>query len=355
MKKTVFISAGSSGGHIYPAITLAKKLREQGHVVFFIATSNRIEGKIIPPFGFEILDVTSPVVRKPFKGMMKFISEIVRSIKESNVHVKKHRPDFIVSFGGAVSFSIGFVAFYNRIPLFVHEQNAVVGLSNEWIALFATKVLTQFKIKSKLLSHKMVHVGSPRTSEFKNYKPNDSIYHDLGFDPNKPLVVFVMGSLGSFTMQSMIERMINHYPECDFQRLIITGSRFFENFTHVSENSSGTKIVESISLIDLYPHIDLLVTRAGATTMAELLGSQTPSILIPSPYVTRNHQFENAKYFVEHQVAQMLDERILDEHQLHQSIDSLLKQPQKLLEMKQLLANMSDLNELNLLMEQLPL
>jgi UDP-N-acetylglucosamine--N-acetylmuramyl-(pentapeptide) pyrophosphoryl-undecaprenol N-acetylglucosamine transferase len=355
MKKTVFISAGSSGGHIYPAITLAKKLREQGHFVFFIATSNRIEGKIIPPFGFEILDVTSPIVRKPMKGMTKFIREVNQSIKESNVHVKQYKPDFIVSFGGAVSFALGFVSFFNRIPLYVHEQNAVLGLSNQWIALFAKKVLTQFKIKSWFLNHKMVHVGSPRTSEFKDYQPLESIYNSLGFDSNKPLVVFVMGSLGSFTMQGMIERMVNHYPQCDFQRLIITGSRFFEKFEHVIVNASDTKVVESISLIDLYPHIDLLVSRAGATTMAELLGSKTPSILIPSPYVTRNHQFKNAQYFVDYKVAELLDERNLDEHQLHQSIERLLKQPQHLNEMRTALANMSDLNELELLLEQLPL
>jgi UDP-N-acetylglucosamine--N-acetylmuramyl-(pentapeptide) pyrophosphoryl-undecaprenol N-acetylglucosamine transferase len=355
MKKTVFISAGSSGGHIYPAITLAKKLREQGHVVFFIATSSRIEGKIIPPYGFEICDVTSPVVRKPMKGFSKFILEIIKSIKESQIYVKQHKPDFIVSFGGAVSFAIGFVSFINRIPLFVHEQNAVMGLSNEWISIFAKKVLTQFKIKSLLLNHKMVHVGSPRTSEFQNYIPNPSVYDSLGLRNDKPLVVFVMGSLGSFTMQSLIERMIQHYPESDFQRLVITGSRFFNQFEGLNNPNRGTLVVESISLIDLYPHIDVLVTRAGATTMAELLGSQTPSILIPSPYVTRNHQFKNAQYFVDHQVAEILDERNLDEHQLHQSIVDLLSDTKRLNEMRQSLKSMSQLNELELLMEQLPL
>jgi UDP-N-acetylglucosamine--N-acetylmuramyl-(pentapeptide) pyrophosphoryl-undecaprenol N-acetylglucosamine transferase len=355
MKKTVFISAGSSGGHIYPAITLAKKLREQGHSVFFIATSNRIEGKIIPPYGFEICDVTSPVVRKPMKGMSKFILEIMRSIIESQKYVKQHRPDYIISFGGAVSFAIGLVAFFHHIPLYVHEQNAVLGLSNEWISLFAKKVLTQFKIKSTLLNHKMVHVGSPRTSEFKEYNVNSSVYESLHFLPNKPLVVFVMGSLGSFTMQQMIESMINHYPDVDYQRLFITGSRFYERFKYLNELHTSTKVVDSISLIDLYPHIDLLVTRAGATTMAELLGSRTPSILIPSPYVTRNHQQRNAQYFVDHDVARICDERNLDEHQLAQCIDSLLKQPQQLKDMREKLSTMSDLNELELLLKELPL
>jgi UDP-N-acetylglucosamine--N-acetylmuramyl-(pentapeptide) pyrophosphoryl-undecaprenol N-acetylglucosamine transferase len=355
MKKTIFISAGSSGGHIFPAITLAKKLRKLNHEVYFVATPSRIEGSILPNHGFDILPVTSPVVRKPFKGFTKFIFEILRSIKESRVHVKQYKPDMIISFGGAVSFSIGIVSFLSRIPLFVHEQNAVLGLSNQWVALFAKKLLTQFELKSKFFQHKIIHVGSPRTSEFIDYQFNHNVYASLNLDQKVPLVVFVMGSLGSYTMQKMIKNMIEAYPNPNYQRLVITGTRFYEEFKHLNTVSKQTIVLDTISLIDLYPYINLLVTRAGATTMAELLGARIPSILIPSPYVTRNHQFLNANYFLNHQASIVLDERNLDEHILMNQIDNLMSHPQHLLAMRHQLESMSDLSELDRMLECLPL
>ncbi len=355
MKKTIFISAGSSGGHIFPAITLAKKLEELNHRVYFVATPSKMEGTILPAHGFEILPVTSPKVRKPFKGFLKFVFEIHRSIKESQVHVKKYKPDMIISFGGSVSFSIGIVSFISRIPLFVHEQNAVLGLTNQWVSLFAKKLFTQFSLKSKLFQHKMIQVGSPRTSEFKDYQVNHNVYSSLNIDSSKPLVVFVMGSLGSYTMQTMIKHMIETYPNPTYQRLIITGTRFYDEFKHLNDVSEQTIIVDAISLIDLYPYINLLVTRAGATTMAEILGARIPSILIPSPYVTRNHQFMNAQYFLEHQASVVLDERKIDEHILMNEVDELMNHPQQLLAMRHQLESMSDLSELDRMMEHLPL
>lgn len=355
MKKTIFISAGSSGGHIFPAITLAKKLIELNHSVYFVATPSKIEGTILPAHGFEILAVTSPRVRKPFKGFIRFVLEILRSIKESRVHVKKFKPDMIISFGGSVSFSIGIVAFISRIPLFVHEQNAVLGLTNQWVSLFARKIFTQFDLKSRMFQHKMIQVGSPRTSEFKDYQVNHNVYTSLNLDASKPLVVFVMGSLGSYTMQTMIKNMIEAYPNPSYQRLVITGPRFYEEFKHLNDVSDQTIIVDAISLIDLYPYINLLVTRSGATTMAEILGARIPSILIPSPYVTRNHQFMNSEYFLEHQASIVLDERKIDAHILMNQIDELMNHPQQLLAMRHNLESMSDLSELDRMMEHLPL
>lgn len=355
MKKTIFISAGSSGGHLFPAITLANKLKELNHCVYFIANPNKIEGMILPAYGFEILPVTSPRVVMSLHGVIKLVFEIIRSIKESRVHVKQFKPAMIISFGGSVSFSIGLLAFISQIPLFIHEQNAVLGLTNQWISLFARKIFTQFDLKSKLFQHKMIKVGSPRTSEFKDYRVNPSVYSALKLDNKMPLVVFVMGSLGSYTMQTMIKHMVEAYPNPHYQRLIICGTRFYEEFKHLNNVATHTHIVDSISLIDLYPHIDLLVSRAGATTMAEILGARIPSILIPSPYVTRNHQFMNSEYFIKNQAASLLNEREIDEHILMKHINDLLNHPHQLLSMRHKLQSMSDLSELERMLEHLPL
>lgn len=350
MKKTIFISAGSSGGHIYPAISLAKQLIQKGHVVYFVASLSRMEGKILPEHGFDILNVTSPTLRKPFKGFNRFLSELITSIKESMRYATKHSPDMIISFGGAVTFSIGLVAFLKRIPLYLHEQNAVFGLANQSISLFAKKIFTQFELKSFFLQHKMIHVGSPRTSEFRNYHVNHDVFKNLGFDASKPLVVFVMGSLGSLTMQTMLVDMVQKYPTCDYQRLIVTGSRFYDEVRHF-QNIKGTVFVESISLIDLYPYITLLISRSGATTMAEILGSQTPSILIPSPYVTRQHQLLNALIFQRANAALLLHEFDLNPDKLFMAIHECIRDESQRETMKHVLSTMTTYNEIDLMLE----
>lgn len=355
MKKTIFISAGSSGGHIYPAITLANKLKELHHDVYFIASSNRIEGSILPQHGYDILNVTSPTVRKPFKGFLLFIKELIQSFKETHSHVKKYHPDMMISFGGSISFASGWVSFFNRVPLYIHEQNAVLGLSNEWIAPVAKKILTQFNIEKSIFKSKMVVVGSPRTSEFKSYQPNPKVFTDLGFDPSKSCVVFVMGSLGSYTMQKMIADMIVQFPEVDYQRLFITGTRFYDSYHHLNDLNSKTVVVPSISLIDLYSNITLLVSRGGATTMAEVIGSNTPTLFIPSPYVTRNHQFLNAQSLQKALAAEILDEREINVEVLYHAINAIVHDDEKLNAMKNALKSLSQLDELDQIVKELDL
>lgn len=355
MKKTIFISAGSSGGHIFPAITLANKLKELHHDVYFIASNNRIEGTILPQFGYDILNVTSPTVRKPFKGFLIFLKELIQSFKETHSHIKQYHPDMMISFGGSISFPGGWVSFFNGVPLYVHEQNAVLGLSNEWIAPVAKKILTQFHIRKSIFKSKMIVVGSPRTSEFKSYQPNQKVFTDLGLDPTQKCVVFVMGSLGSSTMQKMIADMITQHPEVDYQRLFITGTRFYESYHHLHDLKNKCVVVPSISLIDLYPHTTLLVSRGGATTMAEVIGSATPTLFIPSPYVTRNHQFLNAQSLQSAFAAQVLDERQLNVEKLFDAINTLVHDDEKLTSMKKALKSMSQLDELEKIMKELPL
>ncbi len=355
MKKTIFISAGSSGGHIFPAITLANKLKELHHDVYFIASNNRIEGSILPNHGYDLLHVTSPTVRKPFKGFFIFLKELMQSFKETHFHIRKYHPDMMISFGGSISFPSGWVSFFNRVPLYIHEQNAVLGLSNEWIAPVAKKILTQFNIEKSIFKSKMVVVGSPRTSEFKSYQPNQKVFTDLGLDPAEKCVVFVMGSLGSFTMQKMIADMITQQPKVDYQRLFITGTRFYESYHHLNDLDAKTVVVSSISLIDLYPNITLLVSRGGATTMAEVIGSTTPTLFIPSPYVTRNHQFLNAQSLQNALAAEVLDERELNVEILYDAINTLIHDDEKLNAMKNALKSLSQLNELDQIVKELHL
>lgn len=355
MKKTVFISAGSSGGHIYPAISLAKRLEQLGHRVHFIASTAKLEGKILPQHGFTVINITSPTLRKPFKGFTRFVVELLRSMKEAMRAVDTYAPDVVISFGGAVTFAVGVASFLKRKPLYLHEQNAVMGLTNECVALVAKAVFTQFKLESFVFKHKLIHVGSPRTSDFKEYNHDEKVFTSLGFVSEKPLVVFVMGSLGSYTMQKVIADMVATFSQCDYQRLIITGSRYLHLTQHLDNPDTHTRVVESISLLDLYPYITLLVTRAGATTMAELIGSRTPSIIIPSPFVPRNHQLKNALFLANKQATHLLLENHLDAVTLHNHVETLVFDTERLCQMKVNLSHLTQFNEIALMVEYMGL
>lgn len=355
MKKTVFISAGSSGGHIFPALSLAKHLTHLGHHVYFIASATKLEGKIVPQYGFTLINITSPTLRKPFKGFTRFLVELLRSISDSLHAINSYKPDIVISFGGAVTFSVALASFLKRKPLYLHEQNAVMGLTNECVSILANTIFTQFKLNSFWFKHKMVHVGSPRTSDFRHRNSDTTLFTSLGFKSDKPLVVFVMGSLGSFTMQKIITDMVSLYPHCDFQRLVVTGSRYFDKAKQYDSPATYTRIVESVSLFDLYPFITLLVTRAGATTMAELIGSGTPSIVIPSPFVPRNHQMKNALFLSHEQATHIVHETCLNAHALHNHVETLVRDTERLYQMKASLSRLTQFKEIEKMVEYMGL
>ena len=180
------------------------------------------------------------------------------------------------------------------IPSIIHEQNSIPGLSNKLLTKKVKKICVSLPGSVKYFpEEKCVYTGNPRSEEIINVKKMSK--SKFGFDDNKKLVIFVMGSLGSITMTNKIKELIPAFKNKNYQVLVITGKNYIDNYKDVLVPENVKLLSYCDNLINLMKDSDLMVSRAGASTIAEITAIGLPAILVPSPYVTNNHQYKNAK------------------------------------------------------------
>ena len=293
----VVIAAGGTGGHIYPAIAIINKIKEKekDSEFLYIGTTDRMENNIIPklgiPFvGIEMVGLNRKNLFKNFEVLKKFKN----AINKAYVEIEKFKPDVVIGAGGYITAPVLYAAHKLKVPTLIHEQNSIPGLSNKFIGKFADRICVSLPNSLNLFpKKKVVYTGNPRSEEIINVKKKSK--RDLGFDKDKKLVVVVMGSLGSTTMTTKIKELIPGFNNKYYQVLVITGKNYFDDYKELKV-SDNVKIVPFMEdLINLLKDSDLIVSRAGASTIAEITAIGLPAILVPSPYVTNNHQYKNAK------------------------------------------------------------
>lgn len=332
----ILIATGGTGGHIYPAIALADAAKEKYEdcEILFVGNRSRMESKEIPARGYRFIGLdasglTGNVIDKA-KAVMQMSISYVKSLKI----VKDFKPDIAIGFGGYVSAPVIMAAHTKKVKTMVHEQNSIVGVANKLCMKFADAIVICYekcfeecdRTKTRLL-------GNPRASVVKK-KPFNQVYYDsLGLDPNKPLLLVVMGSLGSTTVN---EAMIEALPEIDEknQILFVCGKG---NYDQVSQqmHQKNINVVEYVDQLAILEKVDCIICRAGATTAAEITAFGIPSILIPSPYVANNHQFYNATVLVDQKCAFMIEEKDLNAKNLFEKVSRILKNEKLQREMKE--------------------
>ena len=291
------VVAGGTGGHIYPAIAIINKIKEKesSSEILYIGTKDRMEKDIIPSLGIDFIGlemkglnrkniISNIIVFKMFRIAYKRAIEII----------KDFNPDVVIGAGGYITAPVLYAAHKLKIPVLIHEQNSIPGVSNKFISRFADKICVSLPNSMKLFpKDKVIYTGNPRSEEIiKVHKKKKS---SLGFDDNKKLVIVVMGSLGSTTMTKKIKELIPGFNNKNYQVLVITGKNYYDSYKDL-EISDNIKVVPFMDdLINLMKDSDLIVSRAGASTIAEITAIGLPAILVPSPYVTANHQYKNAR------------------------------------------------------------
>ena len=279
----VVIVAGGTGGHIYPAIAIMNKIKEmeKSSEFLYIGTTDRMEKDIIPKLGIKFVGIEMSGLNR------KNIFSNISVLKKYNAAVKKAMKGYITA-------PVLYAAHKLKVPVLIHEQNSIPGVSNKFISNFADKICVSLPNSLNLFpKNKVVYTGNPRSEEIMNVKKKSK--KTLGFDENKKLVVVVMGSLGSTTMTQKIKELIPAFKDKNYQVLIITGKKYYNDYKDINI-SDNVKIVPFMDdLICLLKDSDLIVSRAGASTIAEITAIGLPAILVPSPYVTNNHQYKNAK------------------------------------------------------------
>lgn len=333
----VIVSAGGTGGHIYPALAIINKIKEiePNSEFLYIGTHNRMEKDLIPSLGipYKEIEITG-FIRKFTIENIKSLSRFLKARQKSLKIIKEFSPDLVIGTGGYVTAPVIWAAKKLGCKTFIHEQNSVIGLSNKYLSKYADKIGVSFESTLKDLPRdKVILTGNPCSEKALNTKKAKK--SDFGLSENKKLVLIVMGSLGSTTVNEKIVEYIYGFRNKPYEVLFITGKNYYEKVKsrRFPDNVKVVPFVENLPA--LMKNCDLMVSRAGASTMSEISALAIPTIFIPSPYVTNNHQYKNANDLVNQGAALMLEEKDLNKTIFIKMIDDLLKNQKQYNEIKE--------------------
>lgn len=338
----IAISGGGTGGHIYPALSFIREVKKlhPDCEVLYIGTKEGLESKIVPRenIPFQTIHITGFKRKLSFENI-KTVARFIKGVRDSKKILKQFNPDLVIGTGGYVCGPVVFAAYKLKIPTIIHEQNSIPGLTNKFLSKYVDKVAISFPESATFFpKEKVVLTGNPRGSEVLG-KNGILGKESVGLDKEKHSVLIFGGSRGARPINEAVLEMLPSIKNRDYQILYITGEVHYEQVMKEVEKLGTIPNVKIFPFLHNMPDVlsgmDLVVARAGATTIAELTSLGVPSILIPSPYVTNNHQEKNARALVEKNAAKMLLEKHLSGATLLKEIDSIINHSEKLQEMKE--------------------
>lgn len=318
----IIIAAGGTGGHIYPALTLAKELVKKGHSVCFAGSNSRMEKDLIPANGFDFigLDMKMPVGNVIEKCMS------LLSMARAYFNCKKIVKDFdmAIGFGNYISMPLLLAAEKAGLKTVIHEQNSYAGKANKFLDKRVNLVIGSYKENKDTFKNPNTKIiGNPQSYKAYKVQKNPNVLRDLGLNPDKKTVVIFMGSLGSQSVNKILMDFLNEI-DLPYQLIYATGKQNYETVIKNVKPKDNICIREAVNGVEAMANSTLLVSRAGATTLSEITAMGMPSILIPSPYVPNNHQYYNALSLINNEAAMMIEEKDLNVSSLKSMIEKML-------------------------------
>lgn len=342
--KRILIAAGGTGGHINPALGTAgyiKKMCPDAEIIF-AGTADKMEAKLVPEAGYELRTIEISGFYRSFsmeaiKHNLKTLIRIFKASSQAKKIIKDFKPDLVIGFGGYVSGPVLRMAAKMHIPTAVHEQNAFPGVTNKALAGKVDRVMLTAPQAEKYMKPKnpCVITGLPIRGEMLT-GDRDFARAEMNIG-SKPLILSMGGSLGAKPVNDAVLGLIlNKYKGNDCVFLHATGKNgdwfkkaLEENGVELEKNPH-IRVVEYIDIPKCLPAADLVISRSGASSLSELQALGKPSILIPSPYVTENHQYHNAMALVSNGAAEILEEKDLSADTLTEKVNALIADPAKL-------------------------
>lgn len=335
------ISGGGTGGHIYPALAIAKEIKsfDKKAEILYIGTKDSLESELIPKEGIEFKTIrVRGLPRKINKNSFIALRELLIGLKQSQQIIKEFKPDIVIGTGGYVSGPIVYKAARNKIPTLIHEQNAFPGITNKILSRYVNKVATTFDEASKYFKYpdRVVKTGNPIRNEILSIDKELS-YKVLNIASNKPLILSFGGSGGQKKLnEAILDILLNNNWNKDFQLIHITGKRLYDSFMK-EVYDKNIVISENIRIMPYLYEMpqalniaDLLISSAGAITLAETSAIGLPSILIPKSYTAENHQEYNARAFEKAGASIVILEKDLTGELLFNSINNLINDKSRL-------------------------
>jgi len=300
--KNIIISGGGTGGHIFPAISIANAIKEiePETNILFVGALGKIEMDKVPAAGYEIIGLpVAGLQRRLTVKNISFIFKLISSLLKSRKIIKEFKPDAVVGVGGYASGPVLREANKKGIPTLIQEQNSYAGITNKLLAKKAKKICVAYEgMENYFPKDKIILTGNPVRQDLLEKIGNreEAIkYFDL--DQNKKTILVVGGSLGARTINESIIGDIAKIGNSEFQILWQTGKYYFEEAKRSAEKTEfeNIKVLDFITRMDLaYSVADIIISRAGAGTISELCLVRKPVILVPSPNVAEDHQTKNA-------------------------------------------------------------
>lgn len=338
----IVVSGGGTGGHIYPALALIREIKKEvkDAEFLYVGTEQGLESKLVrrEDIPFKAIHITG-FKRKLSPENVKTVWRFIAGVQKSKALLKEFKADVVIGTGGYVCGPVVYAAAKLGIPTIIHEQNSVPGLTNKFLSKYVDKVATCFEeAASYFPEEKVVMTGNPRASEVLN---QDGIKGRLsvGLQLKAPAVLIVSGSRGARPINDAVIQALPQLGKKAYQVLYVTGEVHYEAVKKEVErvgNPSNVIIKPFVhNMPEVLTSIDLTVARAGATTLSELTSLGIPSILVPSPYVTNNHQEKNANALTSNGAAKMLLEKDMNGQTLVEEMDAIMLNPEVLKEMKE--------------------
>ncbi len=336
----VLISGGGTGGHIYPALSIADAVRRRHPEaeILFVGAEGRMEMEKVPARGYEITGL--PVAgfdRRRLWRNIPVIFKLIRSLIKSRRIVRDFRPDIAVGVGGYASGPVLKEAQRRGIPTLIQEQNSYPGVTNKLLARRAARICVAYDGTERYFpADKIVKTGNPMRKELEECGlTRAEAKKELGFDPDAPLVFVTGGSLGARTVNRATAASLALLQRLGVSLLWQTGRYGADEFQGIARGLKGVEATTFVNRMDLaYRAADLVVARAGASTISELQNLGKASILIPSPNVAEDHQRHNAEALSSRGAAEMiLDSDAVD--RLPATLERLLADPARLAALEQ--------------------
>ena len=305
----IIISSGGTGGHIYPAITLAQALQKAGHKITFVGSTGRMEKDVIPAAGFDYIGLDMKIPGGSLINKANSFVSIVKAYYKCREIVKDY--DLAIGFGNYISVPLVMAARNRGLKTVIHEQNSFAGKANKYLDQKVDLVIGSYEENKKTFKnpHTLI-LGNPQSSKAFNIKKDPEVLLNLGLDPDKKTVVIFMGSLGSQTVNKVVIEYLNSLKG-DYQVIYASGKQNYAKARAAVKKKDYICVKEAVDGVKVMANSSLLVSRAGATTLSEICAMGMPSILIPSPYVPNNHQFYNALALIDKNAALLLEEKDL--------------------------------------------
>jgi len=329
MKKLKFIlSGGGTGGHIYPAVAIANELKTRfpDAEFLFVGAKDKMEMQKVPQAGYKIEGLwIAGLQRKLTLQNAMFPFKLIDSLWKSRKIIKQFKPDVVIGTGGFASGSLLQMANILNIPTVIQEQNSYPGITNKLLSKKANKICVAYENLERFFpKEKMILTGNPVRQDLIDIesKKEEAIQY-FNLDANKKTLLVLGGSLGARRVNQLIEKELENFASLDVQIIWQCGKLYFEDYKNY--NSNTVQVLAFIDRMDLvYAAADIVISRAGASSVSELCIVGKPVIFIPSPNVAEDHQTKNAKSIVDKKGAIMLKEAELDS-QFSLVFEALLK------------------------------